>query len=119
MGCRALAFLARVRIFRLRGEPEGLTEIVYGSVALLVSKTVCGESGALSVITIRAVRWPAASGANVTARMQLPATGTGAVQPLLTLKSCGLGPDSSTLEISSVVLPAFVTVTFCGLEAGG
>src|ERR1700730_6271141 len=46
--------------------------------------TDCGESAASSMIVMLAVRWPAPIGENVTLTLQVPATGTGVEQGLLT-----------------------------------
>ena len=73
-----------------------------------VSLTVCGLPLALSVIVMEPVRVPVAVGVNVTLIVQ-GVLGANELGHELDLKS----PLVTMLEMESVAVPLFVSVTFC------
>src|ERR1700730_506803 len=84
-----------------------------GDAPVPVNCTDWGETGASSLMVRLAVRWPAPSGENVTATLQVEATGYAPEQALATWKSAGFAPLGRTEEMCRVALPALVTVMLC------
>src|SRR5258708_40106436 len=64
-------------------------------------------------MTSDAVRWPAPTGENVTAMLQLVPAGYAPEHALFTWKSARFAPLGSTEEMCSDALPELVTVMFC------
>ena len=77
-----------------------------------VNCTDWGEFAASSLIMRDAVRWPAPTGENVTAMLQLEPLGYVPEQGLFTWKSAGFAPLGSTEEMCSGAPPELVTMTF-------
>ena len=79
-----------------------------------VSGTLCGLSGALSVMVIAPFRWLIAVGVNVTVMVQNApgVTGLGAIGQLLV---CEKSPLLAMVLISRLALPELVSFTFNGL----
>src|SRR5262249_48150563 len=80
-----------------------------------VRLTTWGLPAALSVIVIEAERMPTAVGMNLTVSEQVAPPTRDVPQLLVSLKSPGLAPFTTMLEIVRRALPEFVSVTTCGL----
>jgi hypothetical protein len=78
-----------------------------------MSCTDCGELGASSVRMMLARRCPAPSGENVTLMVQVAFSATVPLHPLVSVKSPGFAPLSSTDAMFSVALPELVRMTVC------
>ena len=78
-----------------------------------VKATLCGLPGALSVTLREAVGENATVGAKVTEIVQLAPAARLAPQVSVSANWCGFGPVREMRVILSVVLPIFVSVTWC------
>ncbi len=83
-----------------------------GAAPIPVNATDWGEFAASSLMTRDAVRWPAPTGENITAMLQLDPAGYAPEHALFTWKSARFAPLGSTEEICSDALPELVTVMF-------